>query len=822
MPTAGSQFSQTQIERLSQYVAERRKASAAIKTLGGTVGGQATRSPDAAGSRPSTVGGTQGSAVTRDGDEKSIGGHRAGTTVGGRAESEGKIETRPGDGAPRTASRSADLSAAVAMLELEDGFEVMKVLGEGGMGSVIHAVEKSSGRQVAIKRLLSEGTSPKLLNQLVSEYRATLQLSHPNIVRSYNVYRDSKGPYFSMEYVEGKTLQDRLSEKNAKLSVQEAFEIFVPLADALAHAHSGKKPVVHRDIKPANILLTKGGMAKLADFGIAMEGESSSQNADFVGTVKFMAPEQYVDSRNCNHLSDQYSFAATIYFALTRLPPKDFNPKKVPAAFREFLTRAMQEAPYKRFPSTAEMAQALRESAPDSVVNKSDSSEQGLDLRIFFGGLAVCLVLVAGIVAMVMKKPEPQPIAMTPTSTVERPNDSTEVSNPPVTAKPAEPEIVAAPPAPPEDWPPKGIMPGEAFSMEEAVAQATSQKKAIFLYWWKESSDECKQMHLETFKDPTVLSSLAERFVILRIDAEKDTTTGANILQPSAFPAFAVVDAASNQVLAKSPPDRAAYMDAATLSVWIRQVTQSLVTSSGNMTDIEAATTSTETIPDNRATEEYFEDFRNVPNWGLPDGWVQVKTTSNVLLVRQDAGRAHIRTTVAGYAGGTGWEGDGSAGFADRAAARLPPIALRNDFFFEMTVLSNEPWTGHRAGTRGISLTLKNTDEDKLVFRSIEDSTGFVGFLPGSPESLPFSLAGKNPYRFRLERKGGTYLFRINGKVGLTHEANDHRPFDVVELELTPKIMVGSVKIGPLNEATEEKDVPEKDDSKKSSRSKRK
>ena len=203
------------------------------------------------------------------------------------------------------------------------------------------------------------------------------------------------------------------------------------------------------------------------------------------------------------------------------------------------------------------------------------------------------------------------------------------------------------------------------------------------------------------------------------------------------------------------------------------------------------------------ATEKFFEDFRSAPNKGLPDGWVNLDNL-RLLLVRQDAGRAHLRTS---YAASNDWE------HSDQriSIVRLPPVTIQGDFYIELPILSNEPWEGKRA----IVIHLKNRNDEKLVFRSFETATGFVAVLPNSEESKPFTLAGKNPYRFRLERKDGVYRFAINAKTLLTHDAEDQRTFDVCELELSPKIMIGSVRIGPLNESTVEKPVVEKPEPKK-------
>lgn len=262
------------------------------------------------------------------------------------------------------------IASSIAQLPLELGFETLKTLGEGGMGSVLLARERSSGREVAIKRLKWGGTSEEALDLLITEFRNGCKLSHLHIVRFLAVNRDDNGPYFTMEYVDGESLAERL--KRGPLDLPTALELFTPLADALQHAHDQSQ--IHRDIKPGNILLTKGGMPKLADFGLAMNAGRQEAGSDFVGTLDFMPPEQRVDSRRCTAASDQWSFAATLYYSLTKLPPREYDPAKVPAAIRPVLTRALQDDPNKRFPSMAELAQALERCARH--IRKSAAGEE--------------------------------------------------------------------------------------------------------------------------------------------------------------------------------------------------------------------------------------------------------------------------------------------------------------------------------------------------------------------------------------------------------------------------------------------------------------
>ena len=214
-------------------------------------------------------------------------------------------------------------------------------------------------------------------------------------------------------------------------------------------------------------------------------------------------------------------------------------------------------------------------------------------------------------------------------------------------------------------------------------------------------------------------------------------------------------------------------------------MTLGMVSSSGQSDENTDGTAS-----NSAQSESFYEDFRQTPNKSLPDGWVGLFAGEYRLAVRQDDGRPYLRTIL----GNSHWDiRQGTA------MTRLPPITMQGDFFIELSALSNEGWHGN---VRLVTLELKNASDEKMTFKAFEDNAGFVAILQGSEESKPFSLSGRTPYRFRLERKSGKYRFLINSKLLLEHDAKDHRVFDVCELSLSPNVFVGSVKIGPLTADT--------------------
>jgi serine/threonine protein kinase len=211
-------------------------------------------------------------------------------------------------------------------------YQVVAELGHGGMGIVYKALDPENGNPVAIKMLTGMGAiHPDARMGLVREARTAGQLTHPNIVRVYDIGQHKGRLYIVMEYLEGCSL-DRIIKVQPQISLEHKLGLIISLCNGLDYAHS--KGVVHRDIKPANTFVLKGGAPKIVDFGIAklmeMTGTISSKS-QVVGTWLYMSPEQLdgvpVDSR-----SDLWSVGVTLYELLTyRLP---FNGSTIPEIAR--------------------------------------------------------------------------------------------------------------------------------------------------------------------------------------------------------------------------------------------------------------------------------------------------------------------------------------------------------------------------------------------------------------------------------------------------------------------------------------------------------
>ena len=229
-----------------------------------------------------------------------------------------------------TASARTSLSSPIAG-SIGD-FELLEEIGRGGMGVVYRARQTSLGRIVALKMILRGGlASANDVARFRAEAEAAAQLSHPNIVRVYEVGEHDSQPYFSMQLVEGTTLAQRLQQ--GPLPPRIAAELLVPVCRAIHEAH--QNGVLHRDLKPSNILIDQTGRAFVTDFGLAKriprpeEVAGQAANAStlthsgaIVGTPGYMAPEQAAGQRGeVGAGTDVYSLGALLYAMLTGRAP---------------------------------------------------------------------------------------------------------------------------------------------------------------------------------------------------------------------------------------------------------------------------------------------------------------------------------------------------------------------------------------------------------------------------------------------------------------------------------------------------------------------
>lgn len=202
---------------------------------------------------------------------------------------------------------------------LDDRYEIIELIGSGGMANVYKALCHRLNRYDAVKIMRDEtAANTELRRRFRAESQAVAMLSHPNIVSVYDVSHSDDVEYIVMELIDGITLKQYLQKKSI-LEPAEVLDFTIQIAKALEHAHS--KGIIHRDIKPQNIMLLKDGMIKVADFGIAsLESDIEENNGEAVGSVHYIAPEQ-ARGQAPDARSDIYSLGIVMYEMLTgKLP----------------------------------------------------------------------------------------------------------------------------------------------------------------------------------------------------------------------------------------------------------------------------------------------------------------------------------------------------------------------------------------------------------------------------------------------------------------------------------------------------------------------
>ncbi|MGN1337511.1 MAG: Stk1 family PASTA domain-containing Ser/Thr kinase [Candidatus Coprovivens sp.] len=209
--------------------------------------------------------------------------------------------------------------------KINDRYQIIKSIGEGGMANVYLAYDTILDRDVAVKVLRGDlANDEKFVRRFQREALNASSLSHPNIVEVYDV-GDDNGQYFIvMEYIEGKNLKDLL-KKRGKLTVSEVVDIMSQIADGLSVAHDSY--IIHRDIKPQNIMILENGLIKITDFGIAMAMNATqlTQTNSVMGSVHYLPPEQ-ASGKGSTLKSDIYSMGILMYELLTgKLPYRGDN-----------------------------------------------------------------------------------------------------------------------------------------------------------------------------------------------------------------------------------------------------------------------------------------------------------------------------------------------------------------------------------------------------------------------------------------------------------------------------------------------------------------
>ncbi len=258
--------------------------------------------------------------------------------------------------------------------KLDGRYEITELIGVGGMADVYKATDLMENRVVAVKILKAEySENEEFLRRFRNESKAIAVLSHPNIVKIYDVGFTDEIQFIVMEYIDGITLKELL-EQQGVLRWKDALKFVVQILKALQHAHD--KGIVHRDIKPQNIMLFPDGNIKVMDFGIArfsrIDGKTLSDKT--IGSVHYISPEQ-AKGEMTDERSDIYSVGVMLYEMLTgrkpfdgdtpiaiavkhmqenAVPPREIMPS-IPESLEEIVLHAMERSPARRYQSAAEM-----------------------------------------------------------------------------------------------------------------------------------------------------------------------------------------------------------------------------------------------------------------------------------------------------------------------------------------------------------------------------------------------------------------------------------------------------------------------------------
>lgn len=273
--------------------------------------------------------------------------------------------------------------------KINDRYQIVKTIGEGGMANVYLANDKILDRKVAIKVLRGDlANDEKFIRRFQREAQSVANLSHPNIVEVYDVEEEEGQHYIVMEYIEGKTLK-QLLQKRGSLTLSEVIDIMLQLTDGLAHAHDAY--IIHRDIKPQNIMIQDDGLVKITDFGIAMALNATqlTQTNSVMGSVHYLPPEQ-ANGKSSTIKSDIYSLGILMYELITgSVPFKGDNAveialkhlkEKIPSIRRQnptipqsvenIVLRATAKNPKNRYDSVKDMNKDLKECLNEDKKNE--------------------------------------------------------------------------------------------------------------------------------------------------------------------------------------------------------------------------------------------------------------------------------------------------------------------------------------------------------------------------------------------------------------------------------------------------------------------
>lgn len=302
---------------------------------------------------------------------------------------------------------------AVVGQTIDDKYEILKLIGEGGMSKVYLAMDKRLNKQWAIKEIEKRARDTNneiVIQSAIAEANLIKQLDHPAIVRIVDIIDNGDVIYIIEDYIEGETLSTIL-ENNGAQPQELVIEWAMQICEALEYLHTRKPPIIYRDMKPANVMVKPDGNIKVIDFGIAREYKDQSL-ADTVslGTKGYAAPEQFGGRGQTDARTDIYCLGVTLYHLLTGQNPceppyeiypiRHWNPQ-LSAGLEAIIQKCTQLNPADRYQSCAELLYALHHYEEYGAVYRA---RQKRKLGVFVGtACASLLCLALGITGMVMR-----------------------------------------------------------------------------------------------------------------------------------------------------------------------------------------------------------------------------------------------------------------------------------------------------------------------------------------------------------------------------------------------------------------------------------
>jgi len=261
-------------------------------------------------------------------------------------------------------------------------YEVLRPLGRGGIGKVFLVLDRKTDQRVALKMLRTKyQDNDKAVARFVREVNTVRQLNHPCIVKVFDAAQDQGQLFYTMEFVEGKTLRQWMGERG-RLSFGSVVRVLSLLAHALEHAH---QVTIHRDLSPENVMVMADGSLRLLDFGLAKLADNSSNLTMIgmsLGKLAYTAPEQRINAAKVDQRADIYPLGVMFFETLTAdlpAPGKDFMKLRpdLPKSCIPFLEKAMAPRPEDRFASATEFREALMGVYKDYENAKQRSAKSG-------------------------------------------------------------------------------------------------------------------------------------------------------------------------------------------------------------------------------------------------------------------------------------------------------------------------------------------------------------------------------------------------------------------------------------------------------------